>query len=1068
MNHAAASLPLRHTHRRACRADRRPLRLRPLAVALLLAGCAAPLSGLAQAQNRSTLPSGMTVVQGQASASTQGSQLTVTNSANALLNWQSFSIGAGASVRFVQPGADSRVLNRVVGNDPSQIFGQLSSNGQVWLLNANGVLFGREARVDVAGLVASTLNQLPADWQAGRLLLREAGAGSATGASVVNQGELRSTLGGHVLLIGGSGGVRNEGHIEAPAGTVGLAAGRSVELADSRTPNITVRVDAAQGGSGSSTGTVGNVGSLLAAGGQVDLAAAIVNQSGIVRADSLTTAQGSQAGRVTLRGSGSVTLGAGSVTSADDQGGGPAGQVRIDSGATGLTEVGGRVDAKSDAGPGGRIEILGERVGLLNGASADVSGRTGGGELFVGGGALGRDPAIRNARASYIARGARLTADATGAGDGGRIAVWGNDATRAYGQFSARGGTAGGNGGQVETSGGWLDARPASMRTDAPRGLAGQWLLDPYDLTITDAANVQPAADQNVELGVGTSLDRSAVVYKPNNTPSVLTSETIAAALNSGSNVSVSTNGTGGTATTAGTGQVTIDKAHIAVTPRQPVSLTVAADGDLVMSNSRIASTGQPLDVYFSAGTPPVAGTANYRTIRFSNASIDTAGGGYAGSARGVIDLSAAYVQIDGGTTLTSQASGNAITLHQGTGNNLFSFTNDAGATALNTPRGRWRLYISEPYESYAGGGLAHDATIYGTTYPGSGTPDLPTSNLLLFSYQPSLYQTGEGTAISRSYDGSTRVIVSDSGQITGMVNSDRIYGYFNNANVGADKTIELFPGGALAQGIDSSGKPVYGYDGGAIGLTAATNPFTLTGSVTPRLLSVSGATAANKTFDGSSSATITAWQWSNLVEGDQVSVTAARANFADAAVGSAKTVTATALALGGRDGANYQLNSEGNTAVTQASILPPRVDDRGALKPPPMPPLKPPATPTDGRTLDATGAMTFDASGRSTFNALDLANLPADRVAAILETRQRYKESAFAGALQQLEVNPNLADAPACLTIAQVSSGACLVTSELKAAVGPREQTTVAAAPTGPSAAAIGTGPAAPSGASP
>ena len=297
----------------------RPGLPRPLALAVACLFAAQPGHG---AGPTPALPSGLQVVQGQAALATAGNRLTVTNSANAVLNWQQFSIGAANAVHFAQPTAASKVLNRVVGSDPSAILGSLSSNGQVWLLNPNGILFGAGARVDVAGLVASTLQIGDADWAAGRLNL----AGSADGAfgaaaAVVNQGELRTVNGGRVLLIG-SGSVRNEGLIEAPDGQVLLAAGRSVELVDSGLPNLAVKVTAPQG-------EAVNLGSLLAGGGRIDLQAALVNQQGIVRADSLT---GGRGGEVLLLASNGVDLGAGSQTSANGTAGG---QVSID-GALGL------------------------------------------------------------------------------------------------------------------------------------------------------------------------------------------------------------------------------------------------------------------------------------------------------------------------------------------------------------------------------------------------------------------------------------------------------------------------------------------------------------------------------------------------------------------------------------------------------------------------------------------------------------------------------------------------------------------------------------------------------------
>ena len=142
----------------AARHGRRPP-VRTLVRVLAMAGVVSfvTTAGLPPAAAQG-LPSGMNVVHGQASAVVKGNQMTVTNSANAVLNWQAFSIGAGNQVRFDQPAATSRVLNRVVGNDASSIFGSISSNGQVWLVNPRGVLFGRDARIDVGSLVVSTLN----------------------------------------------------------------------------------------------------------------------------------------------------------------------------------------------------------------------------------------------------------------------------------------------------------------------------------------------------------------------------------------------------------------------------------------------------------------------------------------------------------------------------------------------------------------------------------------------------------------------------------------------------------------------------------------------------------------------------------------------------------------------------------------------------------------------------------------------------------------------------------------------------------------------------------------------
>ena len=168
-----------------------------------------------------TLPTGPSVAAGQAQISQSGNALNVNQSTpKAAINWNSFSIGASAVVNFIQPSSASVALNRVVGSDPSYIFGRMNANGQVFLLNPNGVLFGAGARVDVGGLVATTLSMRNEDFLAGNYRFYGNGSGS-----VVNQGEL---LGKYVALLAPQ--VRNEGVVVANQGTVVLAAGKEVTL----------------------------------------------------------------------------------------------------------------------------------------------------------------------------------------------------------------------------------------------------------------------------------------------------------------------------------------------------------------------------------------------------------------------------------------------------------------------------------------------------------------------------------------------------------------------------------------------------------------------------------------------------------------------------------------------------------------------------------------------------------------------------------------------------------------------------------------------------------------------
>ena len=190
------------------------------------------------AVNGWALPTAPTVTQGSASFQQAGSTLTVTNSNGAIIQWNSFSVGAGETTRFIQPTASSAVLNRVVGLDPSQIYGTLSSNGRIYLVNPNGIFVGPGGRVDAAAFIASTLSFSDQDFLAGRLSFNRSGAAG----TVENQGTITTPEGGSVYLVGAQ--VINRGTIDAPNGEVILAAGQSVQLINTGTPGVAVEFSA--------------------------------------------------------------------------------------------------------------------------------------------------------------------------------------------------------------------------------------------------------------------------------------------------------------------------------------------------------------------------------------------------------------------------------------------------------------------------------------------------------------------------------------------------------------------------------------------------------------------------------------------------------------------------------------------------------------------------------------------------------------------------------------------------------------------------------------------------------
>ncbi|MEK7817642.1 MAG: filamentous hemagglutinin N-terminal domain-containing protein [Actinomycetota bacterium] len=235
-------------------------------------------------------PTGGQIVAGTGAITQSGSATVIDQTSSRLAaNWTSFSINTGESVRFNQPSASSVALNRVLGQDPSVIMGSLSSNGQVFLLNPHGVLFGRGAQVDVGGLVASTLRLSDQDFLAGRYTL----TGNDSTQSVVNQGSLTAANGGYIALIAPQ--VRNEGTISAPGGTVALAAGNQVTLTLGDHQLVGLTVDqGAMNALAENKNLVQADGGLviLTAKGQDAVLSGVVNNEGIIQARTVSNVNG--------------------------------------------------------------------------------------------------------------------------------------------------------------------------------------------------------------------------------------------------------------------------------------------------------------------------------------------------------------------------------------------------------------------------------------------------------------------------------------------------------------------------------------------------------------------------------------------------------------------------------------------------------------------------------------------------------------------------------------------------------------------------------------------------------
>ncbi|AIF48217.1 beta strand repeat-containing protein [Dyella japonica] len=284
-----------------------------------------------------TLPTGNSIVSGTATVNTTGTTLTVTQtSAQLAMNWTSFDIASNANVVFAQPGANAIALNRIgIGSGSptaSQIFGGLNANGQVFLINPAGIVFGSSASVNVGGLLASTLDMNPATLAGGAQTFH-LDKGTATG-SIVNQGTISAASGGGVVLVGGS--VSNSGYILADAGHIFLdgADHATLDFDGNNLINVTV-TGALASGSGTA---VDNAGLLQSSGGMVVLQASatpglftqMVNNSGVIKADGISTINSGAGGTVQLIGNGGGVVSTNAM-SANAATGGTAGSVAITS-----------------------------------------------------------------------------------------------------------------------------------------------------------------------------------------------------------------------------------------------------------------------------------------------------------------------------------------------------------------------------------------------------------------------------------------------------------------------------------------------------------------------------------------------------------------------------------------------------------------------------------------------------------------------------------------------------------------------------------------------------------------
>lgn len=487
---------------------------------------------------------------------TPGNTVVNQTSQKAIINWNSFNIGANESTHFAQPNGGI-TLNRISPmQGASQIYGRLTATGQIILVNPAGIHFGPSAYVNVGGLIATTSNITDENFLSGVYQFDKV---NGSNGAIINQGTIIARDHGLIALVGNN--VTNEGHVQANLGKVVLASGEAFTM--SFAGNDLIHFNVTKGSSKNGSG-VRNTGSLIANGGTIMVSAKaaqnvldnVINMDGVAQARSV----GEVNGEIIISGDPNATF----------------------------VQLAGKVDAsgKGAKEQGGDITITGKNILLSENTSVDVSGDFGGGNIWIGGNYQGKGP-LPNAKAVVIAPNTLLAANAITKGNGGNIIVWSDNVTKTFGNIEAKGGALGGDGGFVETSSkGYLNAHGTKVNLLAPKGRTGTWLLDPSNIVIsTDPTST------------GSFGGGDPNTFSPSGDDSVLNVGDLTTALAS-ANVIVDT-----TSGSAQAGDITV---NAAINWAQATSLTLSADNNVIV-NAAINGS--------NAGSSFISDAANSTTI---------------------------------------------------------------------------------------------------------------------------------------------------------------------------------------------------------------------------------------------------------------------------------------------------------------------------------------------------------------------------------------------------------------------------------------------------------------------
>jgi len=573
-------------------------------------------------------PEGAQVVNGKVSIQRSANNTTITASDKAIINYSSFDIARPETVQFIQPGSSASVLNRILSTNPTNINGTLLANGRVFFVNPAGVYIGAGARINVNQLIASGLSMSDSDFINGRYNF--VGGDGA----VINNGDISAEK---AYLIGKQ--VTNSGTISCPAGYVVMAAGDRVFLGEPGSEIVLEMDEPSLSEPGATEATVRNEGAVKADGGIIALAAAgdIYSQA-ISNVGSLST----------------------SVETGD------AGEVKLIAPEGTVTNTG---TIEASGSEGGQITMEGARVGQFGTVNADGAAGNGGGV---------------NLTASDVvafSSDSLTTANAGLNGNGGEVIAYSPETAlfRPDAKIEAKGGSESGDGGFVEVSGKKHVEIYGSVDTLAPGGNAGSFLIDPYDVTISNTSD-SPGWDTSGDPYVFTPIGNSSTI-----TVTALLDNLAAA------NVTVTT-GTAGTqqgdiAVTSPIDYSSPTLRTLSLVAADDISIDATISGgnlDLVLSANNDVEVDAPISLRSLISSGVGFATNSAGTITTTGGNVDLSG--HTGavdidaaiSSSGSVDIAGSSINVGSNITGAGVTFGNAVTA-DGAGSQIF----DAGTGAL-------------------------------------------------------------------------------------------------------------------------------------------------------------------------------------------------------------------------------------------------------------------------------------------------------------------------------------------------------------------------------------------------